>query len=276
MSKIKPIFKENVSETLLIPLYMRAMESKEANPIIVDKKSEEILSKVNYDFNKFSADKRCQFCISIRTKFFDDVVRNFVQRYNDAVVVLIACGLDPRIERLELENDNYHVYELDFLDVINLRRELLPESENNVYLTDNITNNGWIQSIKAKHTAGHFLFVLEGVAMYLTEEQVKGIFKNIDDNFEHAEIYIERMNEHKSKRTHKQKSVNKTKALFSWGCDSPKAIEKWSDGIKLKDEFYYYIHGFKESKKRFGLYSYYLKYAPYVRRSMGIWGYEKK
>ena len=112
MKKIKPTFKENVSETLLIPLYMRAKEAEEKNPIIVDEVSQKILAKIDYNFNKFSADKRCQFCISVRTKYFDEILRNFVAKYDDAVVVLLACGLDPRIEdwglKLKFQSEFYY------------------------------------------------------------------------------------------------------------------------------------------------------------------------
>ena len=275
MRKIKPEFQENVSETLLIPLYMRAKESKERNPIITDRTSEEILSMVDYDFSKFYTDVRCQLCISFRTKYFDDAVRNFVAKYDDAVVVLVACGLDPRVERISIKK-NYQAYELDFLDVINLRRQFLPESPDNRYLTGNITTDGWIKTIKTEHPKGHFLFILEGVAMYLTEEQVKQVFKNIDENFDHAEIHVERMNKYLSKRTYLHDSVKNTKASFRWGCDNPKEIERWSDSFKLKSEYYYYSDEYNRIRKRIGLKAIPLKYLPQNRRSLGIWSYEKR
>ena len=141
MGKIRPKFQENVSETLLIPLYMRAKESKEENPIIIDKTSENILSMVDYNFSKFYTDVRCQLCISFRTKYFDDAVRNFVAKYDDAVVVLIACGLDPRVERISIKKQ-YQTYELDLPDVINFRRQFLPESSDNKYIIAQATSSG--------------------------------------------------------------------------------------------------------------------------------------
>lgn len=274
MGKIRPEFQENVSETLLIPLFMRAKESKEKDPIITDKTSEDILSMVDYDFSKFSADERCQLCVSFRTKYFDNVLKNFVSKYDDAVVVLVACGLDPRIERVAISK-KYQAYELDFLDVINLRRQFLPESSDNKYLTGNITTDGWIKSIKEEHPNGHFLFILEGVAMYLTEEQVKLVFKNIDENFDHAEIHVERMNKYLSKRTYLHDSVKSTKATFRWGCDNPRQIEQWVKSFKLTDEYYYYSDEFKKIRKRIGLKALPLKFLPKQSRSLGIWGYVK-
>ena len=273
MGKIKPEFQENVSETLLIPLYMRAQESKEENPIIVDTKSVELLSKVDYDFSKFSADERCQRYISLRTKYFDEAVRKFVDKYDDAVVVLIACGLDPRVERISIEKE-YQVYELDLPDVINLRKKFLPESSNNRYIAGSITNDEWIQTIKASHPYGHFLFILEGISMYLTEEEMKNVFKNIDDNFDHAEVHVERMNKFFSKRTYLQKSVNNTNATFNWGCDNPKEIEQWCESFKLKDE-YYYSDGQKKDLEKKESDAAKSKFVNIFSRSLGIWSYEK-
>lgn len=273
MGKIKPEFQENVSETLLIPLYMRAQESKEENPIIVDEKSVELLSKVDYDFSKFSADERCQRYISLRTKYFDEAVRKFVDKYDDAVVVLIACGLDPRVERISIEKE-YQVYELDLPDVINLRRKFLPESPNNKYIAGSITNDEWIKTIKAEHPEGHFLFILEGISMYLTEEVMKNVFKNIDDNFDHAEIHVERMNKFLSKRTYLQQSVNNTNASFNWGSDNPKEIEEWSKSFKLKDEYYYSDEQKSDLEKR-DANATKTKFVNIFSRSLGIWSYEK-
>lgn len=275
MGKIRPKFQENVSETLLIPLYMRAKESKEENPIIIDKTSENILSMVDYNFSKFYTDVRCQLCISFRTKYFDDAVRNFVAKYDDAVVVLIACGLDPRVERISIKKQ-YQTYELDLPDVINFRRQFLPESSDNKYITGNITTNGWIKTIKEKHSKGHFLFILEGVVMYLTEEEVKQVFKNIDDNFENAEIHMERMNKYLSKRTYLHQSVKNTNATFHWGCDNPKEIEQWSKSFKLKDEYYYYCDEYNRIRKRIGLKAIWYKFHPRYSHSLGIWSYEKR
>ena len=275
MNKIKPQFKADVAETLLIPLYVRANESKERNPIINDHISEEILSKVDYDFSKFQADKRCQYCISLRTRYLDNVLTNFVSQYNDAVVVIVACGLDPRIERVGIKKA-FQTYEIDFPDVINFRRRLLPESPQNIYIAGNVLDYKWITTIKQRHSKGHFLFLLEGIAMYLTEEQVKSIFQAIDDNFDNAEIYIERMNKFMSQRTERNKSVKETKAAFAWGCDNPREVEVWTNSFQLKDEYYYYAQDFSHLCQRVGAQMALLNLLPRFKRSFGIWSYEKR
>ncbi|WP_454055223.1 hypothetical protein [Clostridium sp. Marseille-Q7071] len=42
-----------VPETLLIPLWARAIETKNSNPIIKDYKAIEMMENIDYDFSKF-------------------------------------------------------------------------------------------------------------------------------------------------------------------------------------------------------------------------------
>ncbi|MBQ9213635.1 MAG: class I SAM-dependent methyltransferase [Bacteroidales bacterium] len=275
MKKIRPKFQENVSETLLIPLCMRAKESQQKKPIIKDEMSEQILSKLDYDFNKFTADERCQLCISVRTNYFDNALKDFVAKYDDAVVVVVACGLDPRIERVAI-NKKYQTYQIDFPDVIKFRRKLLPESAENKYISGNITNEEWVKSIKENHPMGHFLFLVEGLSMYLKEEQVKQFFKTVDDNFSNAEIHIERVNKFLSKRTQDVISVNQTKAKFNWGCDNPLEIESWGNSFKFADEYYYYsVPKLSELRERLGKDAILYQTDPEFSRSIGIWKFVK-
>ncbi len=275
MKKIRPEFQENVSETLLIPLCMRAKESKQKKPIIKDEMSEKILSKLDYDFNKFTADERCQLCISVRTNYFDNALKDFVAKYDDAVVVLVACGLDPRIERVGIEK-KYQTYQLDFPDVIKIRRRLLPESSHNKYIAGDVTDGKWAAQIKGNHKEGHFLFILEGLSMYLKEQQVRDFFKTVDEMFNHAEVHIERVNKHLSRRTENFKAVNETKAVFDWGCDDPMEIERWCNSFKFRGEYYYYsVPKLTELTERIGLEAILYKYLPTYNKSIGVWKYEK-
>lgn len=42
-----------VSETLLIPLWARAVETKHHQPIVKDEKAVEMMEHIDYDFRKF-------------------------------------------------------------------------------------------------------------------------------------------------------------------------------------------------------------------------------
>ena len=62
----------NISETMLITLYMRATDAKSEKPILNDKKSEEIISQINYDFSKFKHAWTSYYGVLSRAKMMDN------------------------------------------------------------------------------------------------------------------------------------------------------------------------------------------------------------
>jgi O-methyltransferase involved in polyketide biosynthesis len=60
-----------VQETLLITLWARAVEAKQAKPIIRDSKSVEIIQQLDYDFSKLAKAKNSQLGVCLRGVVFD-------------------------------------------------------------------------------------------------------------------------------------------------------------------------------------------------------------
>ena len=60
-----------VPETLLLPLWACATETKFHRPISKDTRSVEIVEQMDYDFGKFSSAWVSQLGIAIRTKILD-------------------------------------------------------------------------------------------------------------------------------------------------------------------------------------------------------------
>ena len=91
----------NISETMLITLYMRATDAKSEKPILNDKKSEEIISQIDYDFSKFKNAWASYYGVLSRAKVMDNEVKKFITKYPDCVIVSIGCGLDTRFLRID-------------------------------------------------------------------------------------------------------------------------------------------------------------------------------
>jgi len=118
---------DGVTETLLITLHLRAMESQRPDALIKDEKAVVLVKKINadglYDFSRIKslhlseANKRV---IILRNREFDRYARDFIARHPDAVVVHIGCGLDTRFKRVD--NGQIVWYDLDLPNVIELRR----------------------------------------------------------------------------------------------------------------------------------------------------------
>ena len=83
--KQKHEFKSIVAETLLIPLYMRAKESRRVNPILNDKAAERLADSLEYDYSQFDGAKLSEVGCVVRGWYFDRLVfrpcRKTVYRY---------------------------------------------------------------------------------------------------------------------------------------------------------------------------------------------------
>lgn len=156
-------FESIVAETLLIPLYYRAKESRRKNPILNDKVAEGLVDSLEYDYSRFDGAKLSEVGCVVRGWFFDRAVRRFIGKHADAVVVNVGCGLDTRFQRI---GDGKAVfYDMDLPEVIALRRELIPEQPGNPYIAASLLDAGWLDDLRRRHPDAHFIFVVEGVLM---------------------------------------------------------------------------------------------------------------
>ena len=115
----------DVHETLLLPLWGRAEEAKMKEPVLKDRRAEELVSRLDYDFSKFRSQLR-QFqilALAIRAREFDSIIRDFIQQHPYATVVNIGAGLDTTFSRVN--NGRIRWYDLDVPQVIHLRGELI-------------------------------------------------------------------------------------------------------------------------------------------------------
>ena len=100
--KQKHEFKNIVAETLLIPLYMRAKESRRAHPILNDKAAERLADSLEYDYSQFDGARLSEVGCVVRGWYGDRAVRRFIDTHPRPVVVNVGCG-DARDNAKALE-----------------------------------------------------------------------------------------------------------------------------------------------------------------------------
>jgi O-methyltransferase involved in polyketide biosynthesis len=91
-----------VSETLLLTLYARYLETKRPDGILRDEKAIEIVENLDADFSKFANDELSQLGISIRSEIIDEQTKAFLERNPNSQIVNIAAGLCTRFFRVKL------------------------------------------------------------------------------------------------------------------------------------------------------------------------------
>lgn len=92
---------ESISETLLITLYARAVESQRPDAMIKDETAVALIRKLDCDFSRYKLQGHDEVALILRVREFDRRVREFLNRNTDAAVVHIGCGLDTRFERVD-------------------------------------------------------------------------------------------------------------------------------------------------------------------------------
>lgn len=176
-------FKDNVSETLLINVYMRHLDFKGAAPILNDPFSSAVVEQIDYDFAKFDDARLSKTGTVIRAKFFDDETLRLAAEFDRPVIVQLGAGLDTRPLRLQSALPSAIFYDLDLPDVIAVRDALLPKAQNNFSLPYSMLDPSWMDELVAKHGSAGYIFILEGVSMYFEKEEFKEFFIALSQKF---------------------------------------------------------------------------------------------
>jgi len=226
---------EKEKETLLIPLYCRALESKKKTPIILDNKAIEIVSKIEYDYTQLKIPRQTHVTICMRAKQFDNYVREFLQKYPQSIVVQLGCGLDSRFSRVD--NSTVTWYDLDYPEVIELRKSFYQETDRYHLIPSPVMEFNWIDNLLSKK--GPFIFLAEGLFMYLKEEEVKSLILTLQKKFSGSTLIFDSYSFLTAKNVKNHPSLKKTGAIIHWGIDDAHDIEKWNAGIHLIEEWYF-------------------------------------
>lgn len=234
-----------VSETMLITLYLRAVETQRADALLTDTQAVALVKQLSdeglYDFERvrslhMSAEN--QLVIILRSREFDRRVRDFLARHPGAVVVNIGCGLDARFSRVD--DGRVEWYDLDLPDVIDLRRQLMGSAgDRHHLLACSVLEPAWLEVVAAQGKRP-CLFVAEGVFMYFQGAQVKALVLALRDHFPGAELVFDAYSPLHVLRSNVQMARAKIRFQARWGIWHGQELEAWGDGIHLLGEWGYF------------------------------------
>ncbi len=224
-----------VSETLLIPLWARAVEAKRSNPIINDRKALEMMGEIDYDFSKFDGRKMPQVSIAIRTDLLDKATKTFMNQYPDGIIINLGCGLDTRFSRLD--NGKIHWYDLDLPEPIRIRRQFFIETDRYKMISKSVFDYSWINDIEIDKPV---LIIAEGVLMYFKEDEVKSLINKLSDDFKMLEMLLEVTTPTVIEKSREHDTEFQRKAPFQWGIKNGKEMERFNQRIKFLNEWNYF------------------------------------
>lgn len=227
---------EGVQETLLIPLAARAFETKAENHRIYDQRAVEIMEQIDYNFEKYR-NKMSQEGVIARTIILDREVQKLLDAGQETVCISIGCGLDTRYDRLK--HGRIHWYNVDFPEVMELRAKLLQEDENIHLIGMSALNPHWAEEIRRAESgcSRKTIIIIEGMLMYLKQQEVEQLFDIIRKNFQGSVVLAEIMHPFIAKCSGLHDTVKYTNAVFQWGISSGKSMEKLCGGLHFEEEW---------------------------------------
>ncbi len=222
-------------ETLLIPLLGKAKENEKPNSILVDQKAAQIVDQIDYDFESLKIAEKTNIMMCIRAKLIDDFVKNFLGKENESVALHLGCGLDSRYERIN--NNNVDWYDLDFKDVINIRKNFFKERDKYHMIASSVTDFAWIEQIPQGKE--EYIIIAEGLFMYLKEDEIRDLISRLKNRIGNYTLIFDAYSTLTAKNANKHPSLKRTGAKINWGINDPKELIDWDLGMELIAERYF-------------------------------------
>lgn len=234
----------DVESTAIIPVAIKANETLRKNPRVKDEVAVEIIKNLKIDtkpFDKFMSHEG----VIARTIMLDRMVRDFISKNPEAVIVNVGAGFDNRFSRVD--NGRISWFDLDFADTIDVRKKVFEEKPRVKMIVGNCLEDSWCAAVKGEQDkkGSSVLFIAEGVFMYLTLEEIGKFLKILRDNFSRGSLIAEQNNPMMVKKQKYHDTVKATKAEFKSGTWSGQEIEDLCQGFRFIEE-----HSFNEEMKK--------------------------
>jgi len=268
----------DVEKTLLITLYIRAMESQRPDALVKDERAEALIRQLDQESLRKTlalTDDFSRVAVILKGREFDRFTQDFLARHPDAVVVHIGCGLDTRFERLD--NGRLEWYDLDLPEVIEMRRKLIGgEGARHHFLACSVLEDAWLEAVKARPSCP-FLFLAEGVFMYFTEAQVKSLVLRLHEHFPDAELVFDAFSPIMRWGHNVRVTRTRVGAYLHWALKHGQDLERWGDpstslragGIRLLDERFPFQY--PEPRMRRALQ---MRIFPFLATAVGVFHYQ--
>ena len=232
-----------VEDTLFVPMLGRLYASEHCPQILYDGKALELKEKLPPEL--LSQGRLSQYTLlasAARSANLDRIIRAFLERRPDGVIVQLGCGLETVYYRCD--NGRSHWYAVDLPHVVEYRRELLPEPERETYLAGDAFAEDWIRQIRTGVPDAPILVTAGGLFHYFEESKVVGLLRMLT-RFGEIEIVFDSVSKSGMAMMRKKyiKQVGHGDAQMFFYVDSASVLAgKIDSGVRVLAEEPYYRH----------------------------------
>jgi O-methyltransferase involved in polyketide biosynthesis len=232
MAMTSPAFTP-VEASLFLTLCGRACDSRSSRPVLGDALAGQIVERTGYGCSRYRMPASSATDIALRAKRLDEVVRRFVGRHPNAIVLDLGAGLDGRIFRID-PPPTVDWYDVDFPAVIAARRVLVPDHPHVHGIGADLADPDWLDEVPADRPA---VVVADGLVAFLTQDVVVALLNRLSAHLAGGELAFNaytRFHVWAVKRYRGTRSI--ADAVVNPGFDDPRAPERWNPRLKLVGE----------------------------------------
>ena len=122
-------------------------------------------------------------------------------------------------------------YDVDFKDVIEERGKYYNESDTYHMIAGDLKEDAWLNDIPKDQ---HVIIVMEGVSMYLSHDELKHLFMNLNNSFDSISFMMDCYSVKAAKLSKRKNPINDVGVFDVYGVDEPELYE--TDNLKYVKE----------------------------------------
>jgi O-methyltransferase involved in polyketide biosynthesis len=235
---------EKIPETLLLPLWGRAMMSQSKHSFLGDKYAASLITRLDYDFSHIKATLKPVHALiwEARAWQLDRLVREFLQSRPKATVVNLGAGLDTTFQRID--NGLLKWVDVDLPEVIEIRRRLIPESDRSRCFAGSLFEQAWIDGLG--DISEGVMAICAGCLFYFPEERIKPFFGMLGRKLDGGVIAFDTMTPKAARKASRMVSDADMSGTVRWAMKDSRVMESWGEGISICKDFGF----FKDVPKR--------------------------
>lgn len=224
-----PVDLSGAAQTMLTTLYLKALDSDFARPVLGDSYAKGVVDRLDHDWRQLGVTGRWAPLITVRTSQYDIWTRQFLAVHETAAVAHLGCGLDSRVFRLD-PPPTVQWYDIDFPEVIALRERIYPSRRGYRLVAASAADASWLDQMP---TDRPLLLLAEGISMYLEQHEGLALLRRVVQRFPSGELQIDFYNRLAVRSQKWHTLVRRSGSTLHWGVDSPEEILRAVAGLRL-------------------------------------------
>lgn len=244
-----------VEDTLYIPLAARIYASEKFPEFFYDEKALSLKAYIPTDSIEKNTIEYFYMASVCRQQTIDKKIIQFLKKNTQSNVVFLGAGLETAYNRIN--NIKSDFYQVDLPNVINIRKKVLGNAENERLISGDMFTLEWIKEID---TSMPTMIAVSGVYQYFAESKIIEMIRKMKKQIPKGELVFDVTNSKGLKLANKYvRKTGNTNAQMYFSIDNPKEFAnttyttlidavgffdgalKDCCGLKLKTRIYMYF-----------------------------------